>query len=82
VNEAELRALIREAVARHLRAAGAEDERPSLPPARSSPALRPASPGLHPSQVIYIKLANAADGCLIEPTVSCNHCGYCKTHGY
>jgi hypothetical protein len=25
----------------------------------------------------------AGDGpCIIEPAVSCNHCGYCKTYGH
>jgi hypothetical protein len=25
----------------------------------------------------------SSDGpCLIEPTVQCNHCGYCQSHGH
>jgi len=83
MNEVELRALIREAVARHLGGSEAEASRPSLPPAeRSASAQRQLHPSTHPSQAIYIRLTSSGDGCLIEPAVSCSHCGYCKTHGY
>jgi len=82
MNEAELRALIREAVARHL-GDEADAARPSLPPAtRVASTESQLRSGAHPSQAIYIRLASAGDACLIEPAVSCNHCGYCKTHGY
>jgi hypothetical protein len=83
VNEAELRALIRDAVARHL--GDADDRtRPSLPPAHAAPpAAAPAAPtAAHPSQAIYVTLTSGGDACLIEPAVPCSRCGYCKTHGY
>ena len=38
----------------------------------------------HPSHGLFmIPDGSAADGpCIIEPAVSCNHCGYCKSYGH
>ena len=72
MNEDALRALIRESVARHL-AAG------SPPP--SPPFTTPIAFVAHPSQYRY-QLPESDGPCLIEPTVACNHCGYCQSHGH
>lgn len=76
MNDQELRALVREAVARHL------GERPASTP---SPAAAPSPAALagtvHPSHAMYL-IVNAGDACVIEPGVACNHCGYCKSHGH
>ena len=84
MNDAELRALVRDAVARHLGGAPAGSARPSLPPAgpNATPAPSVDSGGRHASHAIYITLTNVGDACVIEPAVPCSHCGYCKTHGY
>jgi hypothetical protein len=76
MNDQELRALVREAVARHL--GGGQ---PAAPP---SPALRPRDEplGAHPSHAMYLMLVNSTDACLIEPAVGCTHCGYCQSHGH
>ena len=77
MNEAELRALVRDAVTRHM-GGGA-----SLPAAMPSPPVVPMpATGPHPSHGIYIAVVNATDACVIEPSVSCDHCGYCKSHGH
>jgi hypothetical protein len=70
MTEEELRALVRESVARHLAAAGA--------------APRGVPLALHPSHLRYpVGSGEDADGpCLIEPAVRCNHCGYCQSHGH
>jgi hypothetical protein len=70
MDEQHVRALVREAVARHLSA-----ERPAAGP----PELIAAS---HASHAQYLRLVNGTDACLIEPAVLCNHCGYCKSHGH
>jgi hypothetical protein len=74
MTEQELRALVREALARHL---GSSSEGPThLPPA--------AAPRVHASHGM-LALAAGADTegvCLIEPSVMCNHCGYCKSLGH
>jgi len=66
----ELRALVREAIAHRLQ----RDNSPRV-------ADMPASFAGHASHARY-QLLNPTDACLIEPAVRCNHCGYCKSHGY
>ena len=72
MTEDELRALVREAVARHLQ-----------PGAAPGPAGDPGvpAPGVHASFGRYL-LPKEGSACLIEPTVKCNHCGYCQSHGH
>ena len=76
MTEDDLRALVREAVARHLADGG-------HPPGTTSSPGVPA-PGVHPSFGRYLLPREPGDGgaCLIEPSVKCNHCGYCQSHGY
>ncbi|HUF48826.1 MAG TPA: hypothetical protein VMM93_13495 [Vicinamibacterales bacterium] len=80
LTEADLRNLIRDAVARHLGRTAASDETG----AADAGSVRPAAhePGLHPSQAIYLTITNPGEACIIEPGVGCNHCGYCKTYGF
>jgi hypothetical protein len=42
------------------------------------------SPRHHASHAMFILPTGLdADGpCLIEPAVTCNHCGYCKSFGH
>ena len=74
MTEQELRALVRDAIARHA-CDGA--------PEPLAPAHRVASPHLsHRSHAPTFTLARGADAdgpCIIEPAVMCNHCGYCKS---
>jgi len=70
MNEDALRALIREAVARHL--------------VTDDPSPRDAQPltfARHASHLRYT-LQKTDGPCLIEPAVQCNHCGYCESHGH
>lgn len=69
MNEDALRALIRETVARRL---GTE------PPAPGAP---PAPVPLHASHFRYA-LPESDGPCVIEPSVRCNGCGYCQSHGH
>jgi hypothetical protein len=74
MTEQELRALVRDAIAKH--AAAAHTSEPQL--------ARTTSARLHPSHAL-IALPAGSDGdglCIIEPAVSCNHCGYCKSLGH
>lgn len=76
LTEQELRALIRESIARHL---GEDSSRAPAGALEPGVAFREhASHGLLP-------LARGGDGdgaCLIEPSVRCNHCGYCLSYGH
>ena len=71
MTDQELRELVRDAVARHLRHEAA------TPLATES--SRP-----HPSHGIFAVLRGGdGDGaCLIEPAVQCTHCGYCQSYGH
>jgi hypothetical protein len=76
MTEQELRALVREAIARHTAPAGGGSV-VAAPPAMT--VLRS-----HVSHSLFPVPAGAdTDGpCIIEPTVACNHCGYCKSYGH
>jgi hypothetical protein len=73
MTEQELRALVRDAIAKH---AGAQ--------AAATQPSSTTSTRLHPSHTL-IALPAGVDGdgfCIIEPAVTCNHCGYCKSLGH
>jgi hypothetical protein len=73
MDEQALRTLIRDAVARH------------LGPTERTPGIA-GTPGtaIHVSHARFnVTTGSDADGpCLIEPAVSCSHCGYCQSHGH
>jgi hypothetical protein len=67
LSDPELRALVRDAIARHGQ--------------REAPEGRPASHASH--AVLPLERGSDGDGaCLIEPDVRCNHCGYCLSYGH
>ena len=69
VNDVELREMVRASIARVTGAALPRD--PHVAAAHASHALLP--------------LLRGGDGdgaCLIEPSVRCNHCGYCLSYGH
>ena len=71
MTDLELREMIRDSIARHTGlTAGA---------AASDPG-----PLLHSSHQRFVILQSGdEDGaCLIEPSVRCNHCGYCLSYGH
>jgi hypothetical protein len=76
----QLRALVRDAVARHLGQTQASTTAPAAVPgtAHAAAVLR------HASHHRYtLSSGGDADGpCLIEPSVLCNHCGFCQSHGH
>ena len=71
MTDAELRTLVRDAIARHLR-----QDLPVAPPRQLG--------STHPSLGVFPMLRGGdGDGaCLIEPAVPCNHCGYCLSYGH
>ena len=78
MTEQELRALVRDAIARHAASTTVSDD----PPRPAGPSI--ASVRQHSSHAIFPVAAGAeGDGvCIIEPAVACNHCGYCKSLGH
>lgn len=73
MTEQELRAIVRDAIARQ---AGAVAPAAPQPP---SAIVR-----LHSShRLLQLPAGSEMDGlCLIEPAVPCNHCGYCQSYGH
>ena len=73
VSESELRAMVRDAIARHAADGGA------AAPAPFSDGCR-----LHASHGRLPLLRGGDDdgACLIEPAVRCNHCGFCQSFGH
>ena len=74
MNDQELRALVREAIAKQLGEPGAVG------------SIRPSGPAReldHPSHAVFTIAREDENGpCLIEPSVPCTHCNYCKSHGH
>jgi hypothetical protein len=71
ISDQELRAMVREAIARH---------------GQHQPAafLSPADVRAHSSHgLLTLVTGGDPEGrCLIEPAVRCNHCGYCQSMGH
>jgi hypothetical protein len=82
MTEQELRALVRQAIARHAGAAPGSVGRVLLDPPAA--VLNRPSTLLDPAHAMFVVPTGAdADGpCIIEPAVTCNHCGYCKSLGH
>ena len=70
MDETSIRAMVRESIARHLGE-----------PSGGAVQQVPVSFVSHASHYRYT-LPPSDGPCLIEPTVSCNHCGYCESHGH
>jgi hypothetical protein len=70
MNEQELREMIRASIARHQGATPAG-------------AIEPIAPASHVSHLRLPLVSGDEEGaCLIEPSVRCNHCGYCLSLGH
>jgi hypothetical protein len=70
LSEQELRALVRDAIARA-----------SLGSAEPSPGVFSPSHASH-LRLAVIRGGDDDGSCLIEPTVRCTHCGYCQSLGH
>ena len=81
MNEQELRVLVRDAIARHM---GATAHGAPMHGALAHPALVHGAPLHHFSHGLFVVPSGAeSEGpCIIEPSVMCNHCGYCKSYGH
>jgi hypothetical protein len=77
ISEQELRALVRDAIARNGREAGGPGD-------LAGPGAPAALDRMHASHGrLPLAGGSAGDGlCLIEPAVRCNHCGYCQSFGH
>jgi hypothetical protein len=72
MNEQELRAMVRESIARHLGTG------------QTVAAAPDQSYVSHPSfaRLPVVRGGDDDGACLIEPAVRCTHCGYCQSFGH
>jgi len=70
MTDQELRALVRSVIGQQAAAT------PQAPTAASLQSVRE-----HASHALFVIPAQG-DACIIEPAVTCNHCGYCKSYGH
>jgi hypothetical protein len=73
MNDQELRQMIRESIARH-----AAEKPPVAPVALVQPSNVAAAFGKFPT----LRSGDDDGACVIEPSVRCNHCGYCLSFGH
>jgi hypothetical protein len=77
MDEQQLRALVREAIARHLGPSSAAPLTPSPLPVASAAAAAPIAVAR-----FHVARAPGEVECVIEPAVTCNHCGHCLCYGH
>ncbi len=72
ISEEELRQLVRDSIARL-----------AVKETRASGRAEPTVASTTLSFGRFLTLTPSEDGqCVIEPTVRCNHCGYCQSYGH
>jgi hypothetical protein len=77
MTEQELRALVREAIARSAPAHTMADTHQTRAGHGPGAGLAPAV-----SFATFLVPSGPEGTCIIEPSVMCNHCGYCKSYGH
>lgn len=86
MDEQQVRLLVRQAIARHMGRppAAALVAGPAAPEAVAPAFAVPASAGSAHVAFARFHLVRPAGEteCLIEPTVTCNHCGHCQCYGH
>lgn len=75
ITDQELRAMIREAIARHTSGTPQRELQPAVSPA---PPARVQGHGSHG----LFAVISVGEECVIEPSRPCDHCGYCKSLGH
>ena len=88
MNEEDVRALVREAIERHLgrpsQGVRGEGRGESVTRTRDPYPLPLTPRPLHPSHIVLNVASGGEDDgmCVIEPAVRCNHCGFCQSYGH
>ena len=85
MTEQELRALVREAIAKAGAGTPVHGAAQAAPYAAAHVArgFSPAETSGHSSHALFTLAPGDPEGrCIIEPGVACNHCGYCKSYGH
>ena len=81
MTDQELRELVRESIAKQLAWRDPSGLAEHAQPSSGLAERRPLT--LHASHGVYTIAREDPDGpCIIEPSVPCTHCDYCKSHGH
>jgi len=78
MDEQQVRLLVRQAIARHM---GQPSPAAAPPVAAVAPAAVPEGASVSFVRFHLVRPAGETE-CLIEPTVTCNHCGHCQCYGH
>ena len=81
MDEHQVRLLVRQAIARHMGAPEAPAVAPRAAAQNSAPALPVSAAHVAFARFPLVRPAGETE-CLIEPTVTCNHCGHCQCYGH
>lgn len=85
MDEQQVRALVRQAIARHLGPAALAAPAPvAASPLHPAPPLPPpaATDAVISHARFHLVRPPGEVECLIEPAVPCNHCGFCQCYGH
>ena len=82
MTEQELRVLVRQAVAFHIGGRPGHTERDHAVQAHAASDVAATLYRQHTSHTMFTLPTEPGDACVIEPAVSCTHCGFCKSYGH
>ncbi len=86
MHEDDLRALIRDAIARHLGSDGRDGSGPASRSLGSGLASRSLGEGwkshLSHGRFVFLAPTDPDAPCVVEPQVRCHHCGFCQSYGH
>jgi hypothetical protein len=89
MHEDELRALIRESIARHLGGeGGGRSPNGPIAAAGTGPmtsarsATAPYLTHLSHGRFVFLEPTEPDAPCVVEPQVRCHHCGFCQSYGH
>lgn len=90
MHDDELRAVVREAVARHLGVQPLAAEASGAPKPRGEGGLAQAAPSpalswkshLSHGRFVFLAPTEPDAPCVVEPQVRCHHCGFCQSYGH
>ena len=82
MDEQQLRTLVREAIARHLGPPALPASGPVPMPAPAPTPHAAAPPASMAVARFHVARAAGEIDCIIEPSVTCNHCGHCLCYGH
>jgi hypothetical protein len=77
----DIRAVVRDAIARHVHADAKILTGPVAPGGGGANRESDAE-HRHSSHALFVLEGDADGACLIEPAVRCTHCGYCQSLGH